>query len=1551
MPQPLIRLFVSSTFSDFRQERSILQNKVFPQLRYFCEESGARFQAVDLRWGVSEEDSKSHKTMDICLSEIARCQKLSPKPNFLILSGDRAGWYPLPNRIPESEWNVLQKYISTNEKLLLDNWYLLDKNALDPEYRLLPIEEPQNWSETEPLLHDILESAAKKAANESKISPDRLLVYTESATYQEIFHGALNPPTNVPAAREHVFACIRTIDPQPNDVKASIYFDGGCSKVHRELKERLNPQNIYHYNASLSNDVECNLLFIKDQFEDFVLQNLKNIITSQLEAIRQLPELDDEALHAATATLLTQGFIGRKKDIKKLFSYLNNDSDQPLLLIGPAGSGKSSLLAKVMTSWKTDHPDTTLILRFLGTTAQTSNARNSMFSLGASLCALMNIPPSSVTDEGSLSSLEGCRAFVQECIKRWPGNKPLIIALDALDQTDESIAGQSWNPFPEALPAKVKFVASVSQDRRSVVFGKTLEHHLEVLPPSDTEAMLVGLLQMSKRTLTMNQKKQVLAAINKPGLPLHVRLAFEHSRKWTSWEKQKKIPQTLEEMVNTYFDDLEKEHDPILVQTVFGYLCNARYGGLEEEELLGMLAWDDEFWSWFLGSTHPAHLADVTRDKHQRIIPIAIWSRLYFDIDPYLVERQVPGGVTMAFFHRLFAQIVKERYGGNSYKLPKKMLSWWQQRLLWKDKNSTIPNGRKTSEEPWLAIQVKQWNDAVVNNLTNFDFLMAKSRAEQTDDILSLMRMFNAVAPQADAEKLLYWEAFFRERIHILRRGKPDWPSYKILLQLAVEHADNSPVTRSAEHWLESGKCTWEWIRRIQRAAEVGTDPCIAVLECDNSLIKGILELASGNLLSWSSNGNINILNQQGDVLNAFILKIKGVEKVFQCFDGTMISWSLDRIFYKWDLNGKILKIHKGHKKTVNGIIQLKENALASWSDDKTIRIWGKNRETLSVLKGHSNFVEGVIERSDGYLISWSANEIILWNQKRKKLRKIDEHTDSIKGVYLINNNGFISWSENEVFIWNDSGEKIDNFSGKMIKGVKVYNTSILLIWTYYCELLIWDYSCDSVDYILQHSESILGALKQSDGSIVSWAADGSIHFFNETGILINKLKAHNGWLDKAANDKDWSQKNTGYFYMNNIDVKVIECDANTLVSWASDRCINIYSSSGSIIMKVNKHVGTINNVIRLSSGRLVSWSDDKTVRIWEKLLKPTSYIDKHKEPVTSIIKLSDGTFASASLDASIILWSKSGNYIRTFKHALAIHGILESIDSTLISWSQDGTIKIWDKNDGLITTCVKTKDLSIDGVIETRDGHLAYWSFYSEEIHIKRKDGKLVNSLIGHKDSILGVIENNDGSFISWSNDNTFRLWSSNGILKNTLSKYFYKGNISGIFITKERNLKQITEDGKIVDWKYEEELKNVLRYLISNNFIYVCQLKDNYKYLLSGKDIVELYAPNNDFVKNINNIDKEYDCFYEYLLTNNNKSNKAEPYYLSASYRICLTLFENDYPKSKVFWQPEFKPEAWFLFPDGRMVASQADGQVCFLQLFKGKDQIPLKITHSEN
>ncbi len=84
-----IRVFVSSTFRDMMEERDSLMTHTWPELRKFCNQRHVELIEVDLRWGISEEQSTRKETLKLCLDEIMSC-----RPYFIGLLGERYGWVP-----------------------------------------------------------------------------------------------------------------------------------------------------------------------------------------------------------------------------------------------------------------------------------------------------------------------------------------------------------------------------------------------------------------------------------------------------------------------------------------------------------------------------------------------------------------------------------------------------------------------------------------------------------------------------------------------------------------------------------------------------------------------------------------------------------------------------------------------------------------------------------------------------------------------------------------------------------------------------------------------------------------------------------------------------------------------------------------------------------------------------------------------------------------------------------------------------------------------------------------------------------------------------------------------------------------------------------------------------------------------------------------------------------------------------------------------------------------------------------------------------------------
>lgn len=87
--QRAIKVFISSTFKDMQKERDYLMTHTFPALQKIAAERNVDFIPIDLRWGITEEEAKSGKVLELCMREIGNAL-----PFFIGIIGSRYGWCP-----------------------------------------------------------------------------------------------------------------------------------------------------------------------------------------------------------------------------------------------------------------------------------------------------------------------------------------------------------------------------------------------------------------------------------------------------------------------------------------------------------------------------------------------------------------------------------------------------------------------------------------------------------------------------------------------------------------------------------------------------------------------------------------------------------------------------------------------------------------------------------------------------------------------------------------------------------------------------------------------------------------------------------------------------------------------------------------------------------------------------------------------------------------------------------------------------------------------------------------------------------------------------------------------------------------------------------------------------------------------------------------------------------------------------------------------------------------------------------------------------------------
>lgn len=686
MPQQtkIFRVFVSSTFTDMKLERSILQRDAFPKLEKFCEEKGAKFQAVDLRWGVNEESSLNQKTLQICFNEIARCQKISPKPNFLILLGDKYGWQPIPEIIPEDEMNAILGVLDGRDKALTQKWYHLDENAIPAEYVLQPKGEQKDYLYWEPIEKD-LRNILRAAAEILKFPSEQRIKYFASATHQEIIRGALNPPEDSESPEKHVFAFSRTIAKIPKDKSAAGFIDlvddipdedskTKLDELKKELLKKLGVDHFKKYDGEWKNGT----LHIGEkelqQFNDDVLEKLKNIINEQLALVVDKDEINHEVkLHGEFKTRLTEHFEGREDILKTIQSYLDDQSEKRVMsLIGASGTGKSSVMAQTVKL--NENKGATIVYRFIGTTSGSSNIMSLLQSICGEIARAYGIDAKTLAREGDEKAwydMIGLSDVLRKCLALATEQKPILLFLDSLDQLSDTDNAKGLYWLPRELPDHARLVVSTLPELEPVL-NATYKEPLLLLPVEQAKKILGKWFSSIHRSLTKEQEGLVINSFSKKQLPIYLKLAFEKARKWHSYDNKHSLKEDVAGIINDYFKDLEVEHDEDFVRNTVCYLLSGRYQGLEENELLEILAFDPDYWDIFL-KKNKHHEDDLKRLKSElekskdgqrgyMKIPIAVWSRLYLDLEPFLTERDADGVPIITFFHRQFNEVLRVRY-------------------------------------------------------------------------------------------------------------------------------------------------------------------------------------------------------------------------------------------------------------------------------------------------------------------------------------------------------------------------------------------------------------------------------------------------------------------------------------------------------------------------------------------------------------------------------------------------------------------------------------------------------------------------------------------------------------------------------------------------------------------------------------------------------------------------------------------------------------------------------------------------------------------------
>lgn len=597
-----IRIFVSSTFEDMEIERNILQRIVFPKLTRYCNSRGWEFEDIDLRWGINDEASLDQRTMQICLEELRECQKTSPRPNFLILQGDRYGWIPLPEILTKEQGDHIRDAARPEEKDLFERWYKLDTNHGKNSGGVWSLQARHDEFVTWSCYRDQVETPLRqlfKRAGEDWMN--------ESATEQEIWAGALS----LPDSDDHVVLYDRHLKAVPGKEKPKFIDKEGAllwggsrrvrtlrsreySKIRHILKRDLNYSELVGlpYERWFSANIETVLLQVIDQ-------EIDHYVSIPEERIIEDRERDFISRSAAS-------LVGHKLEVDAITR--NSGWGHIMHLSGPEGSGLSTISAAGAARVPS-------VFCSPGITHMGANGDDILRTLWNRL-------------GGGSSGETFSHRNLRKLFSSYSGDYLTVIVdgLYHLDKEDD-IFKVSW--YGPSVSKKLKLVLTGD-------FSDLLNNPMEAptvltvdeFTPEEAGVYLTDALDKLDINLAESQKSfvcQLLESGRYQLYPRYLNLLLEDLAQWHSYDTVPVLRYS--ESLDEYIRQMTRKYGKKLFELALRLMRDSKYGA-STHELRGFLMRDESFRAEFEESSH--HKLEGS------IAPAVLCTRLLKDLAPFI---------------------------------------------------------------------------------------------------------------------------------------------------------------------------------------------------------------------------------------------------------------------------------------------------------------------------------------------------------------------------------------------------------------------------------------------------------------------------------------------------------------------------------------------------------------------------------------------------------------------------------------------------------------------------------------------------------------------------------------------------------------------------------------------------------------------------------------------------------------------------------------------------------------------------------------------------
>jgi WD40 repeat protein len=644
--------------------------------------------------------------------------------------------------------------------------------------------------------------------------------------------------------------------------------------------------------------------------------------------------------------------------------------------------------------------------------------------------------------------------------------------------------------------------------------------------------------------------------------------------------------------------------------------------------------------------------------------------------------------------------------------------------------------------------------------------------------------------------------------------------------QHAFNSAPGGPVHAAGARLLE-GKTHIKILRQFhQKETYNPLDPCVGGLEGHTGEVTALVMTPDGNrVVSGSWDKTLWVW----DIASGKCLRVlKGhtgwVSALAITPDGSrVVSGSRDRTLRVWDLaSGECLRVLEGHGEEVYALAMTPDGRrVVSGSQDKTLRVWDiASGKRLRVLDAHTRGVKALAMPPDGRrVVSGSQDKTLrVWDiESGECLRVLEGHTGEVYALAMTpDGRRVVSGSRDRTLrVWDiESGEclrVLEGHTGEVYSLAMTPDGRRFVSGSSDKTLRVWDIESGECLRVLKGHTSFVSALAMTAGGhrVVSGSWDKTLRVWElQYCECLRVLEGHTG----------------------EVPALKMTLDGRRVVSGSQDKTLRVWDlASGECLRMLEGHTHWVTALAITPDGRrVVSGSFEKTLRIWDiDSGKCLHVLEAHTRGVKALVMTPDGNrVVSGSWDKTLWVWDiASGKCLRVLKgHTDWVSALAITPDgSRVVSGSRDRTLRVWDIASGECLRVFEGHANSVTTLAMTPDGSRVVSGSDDKTLRIwELESGKCLRVLEAHTRGVRALAMPPDGCrIVSGSDDKTLRVWdfesgeclltmrfnASVGAI-SILLEHIVVANGSELFFAKHENL----ISGPIIATAQREELSDGL-------------------------------------------------------------------------------------------------------------------------------------------